>query len=117
MLLMTRSKNTMAVMCGMITRNKYVAILVIMIIMIIVIGLLIIIALQLHCCGVASWKDYSQILGKDEVPQSCCNPAETSITECNLFRVNPDERIADQYFYTTVSIAKQRCRMYTNNSM
>lgn len=115
MLLMTHSKNTMAVTCGMTTRNKYVAILVIMMIIIIVIGLLI--ALQLHCCGVASWKDYSQLLGKDEVPKSCCDPAKTSATECNEFRVNPNDEIADRYFYTTVSIAKQRCRMYTNNSM
>lgn len=56
---------------------------------------------QLHCCGVNSWKDYRLILNKNEVPVSCCNPAETAITECDTFRINPDEQIADQYFYTT----------------
>jgi hypothetical protein len=62
-----------------------------------------IISPQLHCCGVASWKDYAQILGKDEVPKSCCDPAKTAATECNTFRVDPDEEIADHYFYTTVT--------------
>ena len=59
--------------------------------------------MQLHCCGVESWKDYRSILGLNEVPISCCNPTETAISECDLFRKNPDEQIADQYFYTTVS--------------
>lgn len=56
---------------------------------------------QLHCCGVESWKDYAQILGKDEVPQSCCDPTKASATECKEFRINPDEQTADQYLFTT----------------
>ena len=63
----------------------------------------IVISFQLHCCGVESWKDYRSILGKNILPASCCDPAETSSSECEEFRSNPTEEIVDQHFYTTVS--------------
>ena len=47
--------------------------------------------MQLHCCGVKSWKDYqTEFVPARIVPVSCCIPATRNICD-DAARTNPEQ--------------------------